>query len=97
MGRIVIALLLAVMVGLTGYVLYTSNGMPCCDSAAAVSSPSKSCCSESATASDEVDATPACCKDKANCCQTKGEAGACCQNPSKADAIAGDTKPEKKD
>jgi hypothetical protein len=99
MGRLVLALLVAVMLSLTSYVAYTQLGTS--DSAA--TSPAaatantdcphhSSCCTE--TTGAVADDTPACCKDKAACCQTKGEAGACCQNPSKAQAIVADQKPE---
>jgi hypothetical protein len=101
MGRLVLALLVVVMLSLTSYVAYTQLGTSDCSAtvpaAAAVNTgcqhETPSCCTETTTAAAADDA-PACCKEKAKCCETKGEAGACCQNPSKAQVIAGDQKPE---
>jgi hypothetical protein len=97
MGRLVLALLVIVMLSLTSYIAYSTIGSAdsaaSCPTAAAADCvrPTPSCCTEAATATDDL---PACCNEEAHCCQTKGEAGACCQNPSKAQAIAGDQKPE---
>jgi hypothetical protein len=109
MGRLFLGLLVVVMLSLTSYIAYTSFGQSeCCDSVQPAATASTGCCSQATeTATAE---TPACCKDKATCCETQGEkgaccqqngekkeAGSCCQTPTKAEAIAGDKKPEKKD
>jgi hypothetical protein len=101
MGRLVLALLVAVMLSLTSYVAYTqlgtSDSSATCPAAATATTDcphQHSCCSETATAAVAEDDTPACCKEKAKCCQTKGEGGACCENPSKAQAIVADQKPQ---
>jgi hypothetical protein len=108
MGRLVLGLLVVAMLSMTSYFAYTSFGQSeCCDAPQPAATVTTGCCSQATeTATAE---TPACCKEKATCCETQGEKagsccqsgekkeGACCQTPTKADAIVGDKKPEKKD
>ena len=95
MGRMLLALLVVVMLSLTGFVAYSTFGPT--DGTTTVTQTDGSCCSQkvpSCCSETKAEETPACCQEKAACCETKGETGTCCQGANKAKAIVAEKKAE---